>query len=746
MTKQNKTRTANAGSEVSKTNETGSSIITDDTSFFISACCNGVTDTRVILEQPTWEAMVKMLTTAKIGEKAGSYFLRGQCDGTRKDENMKSVSFVILDGDTGIDAETGSLKPCVAPPLRGACAVLKKHELAFIAYTTHTTGLIDVETGIEAYKWRILLPVAGEDWKGCLRWVLKLLADAGVGIEHVSEMDSLSQAWFYPRVDKHRKHLFESYSNTGNRLIETLGLTVNLPSKTASLISTPGKNSDPILEELSKHALLKILKPDKADITCPWVAEHTNGVDSGTTYFFPDTSKNGGKGGFKCHHSHCASKGIKDLITFLKPTPVTTTSEVIDRYVFVKTANIYYDLQTHVTLVSGALNFTHGAEEFYDDNGDLLPCSSWLRKQPNKLIVDDFGWMPCRYDKPITIIPDKAATLVNTWKGFAITPIKGNVQPWLDHVTHLFPDETERNNFIDRLAYDIQHPDKKCNWHIVILGVRGAGKDAVLSPLFTIFGEAGATIGNKDAKGDYDDGYTQTKLVCLSEVNNMDGDAMEDLKRKATSGSTAFFILNPKGRKKIKQANLWSLYLITNHKNALQLAPDERRFYVLEASVAMTGDQKSAYFQDWLDRQGAPYLFQYLLDRDLSNFDPNTLPSHTPTFNKMVSATEKDYEKILQEWLDDGLHGFNEGAVLANDLRSVLKAENVRVKMQEVEDWLMNKGYTKYPAQIQKRVNGVRKIKSRSYRLNSALLTMSAVKLYDYIDSIENKEVRDVNP
>jgi len=51
------------------------------------------------------------------------------------------------------------------------------------------------------------------------------------------------------------------------------------------------------------------------DITCPWVMEHTGGVDGGTAYFEPDD--NWPLGGFKCLHGHCTDRHIRDLLSFL---------------------------------------------------------------------------------------------------------------------------------------------------------------------------------------------------------------------------------------------------------------------------------------------------------------------------------------------------------------------------------------------------------------------------------------------
>lgn len=81
-------------------------------------------------------------------------------------------------------------------------------------------------------------------------------------------------------------------------------------------IWTPRPEENVIIATLRKRNLYKLpLGEGKHDITCPWVEEHTNCIDSGTAYFEPDD--NYPIGGFKCQHGHCSDRRIRDLLRFL---------------------------------------------------------------------------------------------------------------------------------------------------------------------------------------------------------------------------------------------------------------------------------------------------------------------------------------------------------------------------------------------------------------------------------------------
>lgn len=53
------------------------------------------------------------------------------------------------------------------------------------------------------------------------------------------------------------------------------------------------------------------------DVICPWANEHTNADISGSVYF-PPSPLNKEFGGFKCQHSHCETRTIKDIFKLLE--------------------------------------------------------------------------------------------------------------------------------------------------------------------------------------------------------------------------------------------------------------------------------------------------------------------------------------------------------------------------------------------------------------------------------------------
>ena len=78
----------------------------------------------------------------------------------------------------------------------------------------------------------------------------------------------------------------------------------------------PQSEENPVLSELKKRGLYKTpLGSGKHDVTCPWVDEHTDGIDSGAAYFEPDDQYP--VGGFVCLHSHREKYKTKEFLKFL---------------------------------------------------------------------------------------------------------------------------------------------------------------------------------------------------------------------------------------------------------------------------------------------------------------------------------------------------------------------------------------------------------------------------------------------
>ena len=110
---------------------------------------------------------------------------------------------------------------------------------------------------------------------------------------------------------------------TVEEIIDRLGLVPSavtdksvFMSQTEDDVYIPRPYENEVISALKARGLYKQpIGAGKHDVTCPWVHEHTDQNDDGSTYFEPSDLYP--IGGFKCHHGHGDKYRIKALIEFL---------------------------------------------------------------------------------------------------------------------------------------------------------------------------------------------------------------------------------------------------------------------------------------------------------------------------------------------------------------------------------------------------------------------------------------------
>jgi len=414
--------------------------------------------------------------------------------------------------------------------------------------------------------------------------------------------------------------------------------------------------------------------------------------------------------------------------------------DLINRYALITTNEKFFDLEKKLVCTRGAVDATHFCTH-PGGQGNPPKATTSITQNSNRLTCQGLVWFPQPYGREEHFVSDMGLRYANTWRGFTVTPKEGDVQPWLDHVAFLFPNERYQKNVIEWIAFMLQHPDLKCNWQLIIQGDEGAGKDALFVPISQILGSASAVIDNKDVRGDFDDGLVGSKFITFSEARRIRDDAMEYLKRISASENSNLMMLNPKKQEKVMQHNLWSLAIITNHADAIKLSPTERRFYVLSTEDrVMTEKQKEAYFKKWLqDTEAQAALFHYLLGVTLESFNPDALPERTKYMMEMIEATDNDMESLLKDWNDLRINSFAYEITHPEWIKADLLEHGIKFTMSSIKKWLNKNGWVKPINRPVKKVKGKTLAKSTMFFVKKSekhFVTESS-KLFNLIENVE---------
>ena len=159
----------------------------------------GRTVTALTTKDYTFEQFAKLLSTPKVGQKDGSYYLRGGELKTpqRADENLVSAWLIILDGDSGFDPETGELTG--APPLDVVHQALADMNVTHHIHATHSA-----RPAQGVHKYRAVIPVerlaSPDELDACLEYLFERLHARGVTLVNATENKRWAQLWYLARV------------------------------------------------------------------------------------------------------------------------------------------------------------------------------------------------------------------------------------------------------------------------------------------------------------------------------------------------------------------------------------------------------------------------------------------------------------------------------------------------------------------------------------------------------------------
>jgi hypothetical protein len=312
------------------------------------------------------------------------------------------------------------------------------------------------------------------------------------------------------------------------------------------------------------------------------------------------------------------------------------------RYIYVKSADRIADLTTGQLIERPVFNATAG--EFGEAGATGKQSAFAAFMNGGGMRVDRMVYEPGAN----IVFFEGDASFYNTWRpGIpnSETPsdvAAGDVAPWLDHVAYIWRDEKARDLFLNWAAFLIQEPGKKINWAPLLIGEQGVGKDLMLRPIHTILGKDNVrAIDAEDMRGTYQD-WAESQLVIAEELPSYrKKDVYDWLKRYVATG-TPHFSVNKKYLASYKVRNMQNWIIGSNNDDAVAIPPGDRRLFVYK-TPAEKHPKGRAYYTPlaklFEDIEFCAKLKAWLLQRDLSKFDPGEAPPWTAAKTAMMRAT-----------------------------------------------------------------------------------------------------------
>lgn len=238
----------------------------------------------------------------------------------------------------------------------------------------------------------------------------------------------------------------------------------------------------------------------------------------------------------------------------------------------------------------------------------------------------------------------------NLWPGWGVDAARGDVKPFIQLLDHLFMDaEPEARAWFERwCAFPLQHPGTKMFSATVFFGTRhGTGKSLIGYTLGKIYGENFAEIRQSDLTGGFNEWAEAKQLVLGDDISGSTRRQDADLLKKLITQKQ--LRVNAKYIPSYVVPDTINYFFTSNQPDSFFLEDDDRRFFIHEVTVAPLAESFYRRYDAWLKGPGASYVFRYLLDLDLGQFNPFGPAFKTRARDLMIADVKSD----LGAWVQD---------------------------------------------------------------------------------------------
>jgi hypothetical protein len=341
--------------------------------------------------------------------------------------------------------------------------------------------------------------------------------------------------------------------------------------------------------------------------------------------------------------------------------PETAREKMFKQFVWIKKLGEYHDTTDGSSLSSREFNAMNVGVADFGRSG-VQSAESIFQNSPDARKVDTATSRP---GEPLITQEENElgipVTAINLWRASNVKPSKdvtdADVAPYLDLLGRLVGPEgtSEREHFLDYCAYVVQRPGEKIGHALVIIGAQGTGKDTLLKPLFAAVGFHNvASIDTNTLFGQWSY-YLRYQIVYVQEIMTNGRRDLYNHIKPFVSGQATRLAINEKNRRQFFVPNNQNWIVTSNHDNAIALEDDDRRFWVHRVRIdEPPADEYFASLHAWFKAGGTEKVFGWLLQRDISGFNPMARPPMTAAKRTMLEQSQPAPVRYLRSLFGEG--------------------------------------------------------------------------------------------
>jgi len=309
------------------------------------------------------------------------------------------------------------------------------------------------------------------------------------------------------------------------------------------------------------------------------------------------------------------------------------------------------------------------------------------------------------------VINQEGETLVNSYREINIDAKPGDVGPFLNHMTKLFPNDQDRQIILSWAAACVQHRGVKFQWSPLIQGGEGNGKSLLGRCLAHAVGHRYTHIPKAKEIGSKFNNWVEGNLLALvEEIYIRDRrDVLESMKELITNDRLE---IEGKGGDKYTGDNRCNLIFMTNHKDAIPITVNKRRYCIFYTPQQTFEDIKASgmdgdYFPHiykWLKGGGYSHVAHWLMNYKIEDqYNPATKSHRAPVTSSTDEALSCSLGRAEQEILDAvaaGVYGFRGGWLSSVQVKKLLADVGIKMAPRRLSEMIESLGYVKHPGLV----------------------------------------------
>lgn len=325
--------------------------------------------------------------------------------------------------------------------------------------------------------------------------------------------------------------------------------------------------------------------------------------------------------------------------------------EMNELVAYVRNPGLVYDYKNAMRV--SCSDFTsHAYANYWHD--EEMPTANGTK---NVKVQTAKAWLQweCRTElECVTFAPGKARIFerkLNLWQGWEVEPLLGSVTPWKMLLDHLFQgtEEGARKWFEQWCAYPLQNPGAKMASAAVFWGkTQGSGKTLIGHTLMKIYGKYSSEITDAEIEDDRFDWAENMQFVLADDITASNNRKLAN--RLKTMITQKTLKVNQKYVPRYSVPDCINYYFTSNDPDAFYLDDGDRRYFIHEVMAGKIPVEFRLKFIAWRESvAGVAALFHYLLNIDLTGFDPQAEAFITHAKTEMIQLTKTD----LGTWVAD---------------------------------------------------------------------------------------------